>query len=667
MTRTTEPSWGSEVGPIPGHNSALTSRENTTTRLAHIQGLRAIAVLAVMAYHADGLLPGGFTGVDIFFVISGYVVTCSALRSRARNEFKVGSFLLRRARRLIPQMAFATTFSLAAFTVVFPPESLWVSARTSLAAQSFIANLDIARTTGQYFAASANLNGFLHYWSLSVEEQFYLIFPLLFFAFFVSTSLVAKRTAAAAALLLGVISLALSLFPDLRADILPHYLSGYYSPLPRLWQFLIGTSIAIVPLNVRAKARWFCLFCGVSGLTLMVSGLFVVGSSAAYPDVGAALPTLGAALFLWPVDVHNDFLRRALSLRTFQFVGKLSYSLYLWHWPAAVIAEHLDSRSTSLKLCLIVLSAIPAVCSSLLIEYRYVGRTNWKKRQVFGFSLTFVALPLFVAAGIFVPARNGAFPARALRTVSADLEGSFGSLSYFEIQEGITFPCSKSLNWEHLEFEGFERCRQTRPGDIVDVALIGDSHAEHLFLGLASLEGMQNVAYYIQVKGPIPEDPNMQEIISHVVADRNIKSVLISSAWTRGRHLDPRFAETFRSLLDSDKDLFVIGDVPQFSIDPYGCANRILWLFGRNCDEAIPSYLASNFELQEQLFRQGLPRGAFIDLSTVFCNQNAICSMESDGQLLYRDDNHLNELGSQLVAESAFARHKALRHVLGLK
>lgn len=618
----------------------------SSDRYLHIQGLRGIAVIAVVLFHLEELLPGGFAGVDVFFVISGFVVTKSALRLESIGRYSFKTFIARRIRRLAPALALATITSLLLFCLIFPAESLWITARTAVAQSAVIANLDILRTSGSYFAASAELNGFLHYWSLSVEEQFFIFFPIIFSGFVAKKKLLRATTATVAATTFAF-SFALTMSGGVRLRHLPDTLVGYYASAPRFWQFGVGIGLACLPSYFKDSCKRLINLTAFTGFFLVIASFFIGFDHSSYPNWTSLLPTIGGALLVLPSTQYTR-VGKLLGSRPFTGLGTASYSLYLWHWPFIVIAQHLSPGSLLVKLLAVFISFCPAFLSARYVEYRWTIQRPLAWIAKFRFILAFLLLPSVVSAAIYVPSRQGLSISEELGTVQSELEGEIGSLTYFEAQRDISFPCGDSITWDPLMYEGFERCRKSKAGPI-QVVLLGDSHAEHLFLGLAALQGSNNLAYFIEAGGPIVASDRMASIVGQVIADTSIDTILLSSAWSRGRHLEPGFKDVFQDLMNSGKTLWVIGDVPEFDLQPYNCKFRTLLVFGRQCETESRNFLQADISLEKTLKDLSLPDGFFVSLRDLLCDDKN-CSMRLGEVLLYRDDNHLNAEGSILLA-----------------
>ncbi|MGB5080253.1 MAG: acyltransferase, partial [Burkholderiales bacterium] len=292
---------------------------------ADIDGLRALAVTPVLLYHAGVPgFPGGFVGVDIFFVISGYLI-CGMIDADIRKEtFSLGNFYKRRALRILPALfvMFLVT-SILAYVYCLPVE-LEDYARSLASAAGSISNIYFAGTAG-YFDAPAETKPLLHTWSLGVEEQFYLIVPLLM--------LLAWRVAPKRAGLLFAVAAALSFAAAIAVSYRNTTFVFYLTPF-RAWELALGALLSIGFLPAPRTAFWKTA-CGAMGMLLVLGAIFL-GSPSAPLLLMTALASIGATLVIASSENGVSTVGRLLSLRPIVFIGLISYSLYLWHWPLIV-------------------------------------------------------------------------------------------------------------------------------------------------------------------------------------------------------------------------------------------------------------------------------------------------------------------------------------------
>jgi len=377
-------------------SSPKTKAEGVSSRRLDIQGLRALAVTAVVAFHANLFIPGGFLGVDIFFVISGFVITGMLLRELERNHrISLVDFYVRRIRRLTPALVVVLLFTIAMTQLPFWPiltkEQVFQTAIGSLLIRS---NFVIAATTGGYFDLPAKSNPLLHTWSLSVEEQFYVVYPMLFVILFVWLSRKVFKTRTVAIILLATITLgsfALPLIPNLGDGRLAELAAGYYSPLPRVWQLGAGALLAFAP-TVKVKPILTNVL-GFVGLAIVAFGLWGIDETITYPGWATIISVAGTVALIYSGQLPGSLVAKVLSTRLPVFIGNISYSWYLWHWPILVIFGLVYPQHSNWAVLAALLSLVPAWLSYRFIETRYQHKREAHPLRTFSVAaVTIVAM-----------------------------------------------------------------------------------------------------------------------------------------------------------------------------------------------------------------------------------------------------------------------------------
>ncbi|WP_456844329.1 acyltransferase family protein [Cellulomonas sp. P5_C6] len=340
-----------------------------TTRRADIQGLRALAVLAVVAFHVrPAWFPGGFAGVDVFFVISGYLITSALLRGARTGRVGLAAFWGRRIRRLMPAATVVIVATLLASAVVMPMALRPELTRQAVASALSMENWLLAANSVSYLHATALPSPFQHFWSLSVEEQFYVVWPLVVAGAALAAVRLRRSPTAViggAAVVLAGASLAWSVaVSQSQGDV------AYFSTATRAWELLVGGLLAVwLPRRQLRPAVARPAF--AVGLVLVVASIAALDNTMAFPGWVALLPTTGAALLIGAgATAFTSLPRRLMEWRPVTYVGDISYSLYLWHWPIVVLVCAALGTATVPRL-----AVVPVVAASVLLaalSKRYV-------------------------------------------------------------------------------------------------------------------------------------------------------------------------------------------------------------------------------------------------------------------------------------------------------
>jgi peptidoglycan/LPS O-acetylase OafA/YrhL len=454
-----------------------------------IDGLRAIAVLLVVAFHAfPHAIRGGFVGVDVFFVISGFLITSIICQAQRGGGFSFATFYARRINRIFPALALVLiACAVCGWFVLFPLDYREAGKAIGFGA-AFLSNIALLRDAG-YFETASELNPLLHLWSLGVEEQFYIIWPPL-----ILLAWRWKRGPLILALLLLLVSFAANIIVTPR-----NMLAAFYLPVTRFWELMTGCLLAIAASggpgrdigSVAALGGVRALFlrheagvragCAWLGLLLLAAGAMLISSDRGFPGWWAVLPVLGAALLIFagPSPWVSRYL---LGNRVMVYVGLISYPLYLWHWPllAAIRIVRFGEEPPPLMKAIAILLAVALAH----ITWRFVERPFRFRPSRAKTATAFAAVAVVGLVGVGVYAANG-FPSRFgpdIQRVTGDLLGE-AKIAY---RSG------------HCFFEGaasFEpQCDDDAPADAPRVVLWGDSHAAHLYPGLRAVQQAQEQA-----------------------------------------------------------------------------------------------------------------------------------------------------------------------------
>jgi peptidoglycan/LPS O-acetylase OafA/YrhL len=380
----------------------MTSAGSAPTRPSYrpdIDGLRAIAVAIVVAYHAfPRFAPGGFVGVDVFFVISGFLITTLLLREHERGEFSILEFLARRARRILPALIVVLVVVLGASSLAMFPGEFRLVGTDTMAGSAFVSNLAAFKTSQEYFAPSAEVTPLLHLWSLGIEEQFYLVWPW-------ALMLLWRRRVAA--VVLGIAIVASFVAATVRVRVDP--IGAFYLPQFRAWELLAGALLAFAAMRDGELRTSRARIAGIGGIALIAIATVALSREQPYPSWRAFLPVVGTLLLI--ASGEASAVNRALSHRWIVYIGLISYPLYLWHWPALAFTRLVAARpSTWMIACAVAVSAVLAVVTYHAIEQPMRRRSS-----------TRVALPLLGALAVVgivgLGVRQGRIPARSASIV----------------------------------------------------------------------------------------------------------------------------------------------------------------------------------------------------------------------------------------------------------
>jgi len=648
-------------------------------RRADIQGLRALAVIVVLIFHAGLPLPGGFVGVDIFFVLSGFVITKVLLREwNETGQIRFGSFYLRRFRRLTPALALMVTCTVAFSVLVLSPLGpLQTAAKTGLGAMLLSANAVIANLTGQYFDAPAETNPLLNTWSLAVEEQFYLIFPAILALGWAIGRRMRNRKIFPLLLVAGIAisSFVLSMTGSTSSH--PENLSwllGFYSPLTRAWEFAAGAFLVLgavaIPQHLKS-AKYLGSLLGVAGLGMVAASLWLISGSTPFPGVWTLLPVLGTVLLLVAGTASTNPVSQALSWTPMVKIGDWSYSIYLWHWPFIVFAVAIWPKSHEMAglhrpagaaAIAALLSLLPAMISYVLLEKPIRSLPKMSARKNASLIAVVVTPPILVCLGVGLWASHTLAPRYESGSVRGSRQGDVGEIAFFEYLKNEHFPCTpEEIRANAGFFETYQRCKQSKATGPVDVALLGDSYSEMLYPGFAAALPEKNVVYYGSAM-PIPSDETFPQILDYVVNTKSIKTVIIAANWTFRQVPMNEFKPVLKRLTAAGKQVYVIDENPTFPFDPQRCKFQVAPLVPQDCTQPADEYLSRpGLDLPALIsVTDSVPGAKFISVSGYFCQQGT-CDMTKGNSVLYRDPGHLNLIGSPYEVNRIIEDHPEIK------
>ena len=607
---------------------------------ADIDGLRAVAVLPVVFYHAGfSQIPGGFVGVDVFFVISGFLISGIVQDEIERKRFSLVSFYERRVRRILPALFVMMAAATLAAVWLLLPDELSAFGKSQAAATLSVSNFYFWLTTG-YFDDLAAQAPLLHTWSLAVEEQFYLILPgLLMLA-----RGVPRRRLAWAIGAVAVVSLAYSAW---SVKVRPE--AAYYLLPSRAWELALGALLAFGALPA-ATNRWVREAAGLGGLLAIAWAVLTYGVKTPFPGLAALTPCLGTAAVLWAGAGGESLARRFLGWRPMVWVGLISYSLYLWHWPVIVF----DNAGLLLggilpgkleKLALVAIAIGLATASWWFVERPFRDRGKMSRNTVF--ALAAAGAVALVATGVGLAAAKGLpgrLPAHAAWT------GSW--LGYDEraaYRDGTCFVTARSRR----PFDA-ETCLKAAPGRPTYL-LIGDSHAAALWSGLAKALPNANVLQATN-GGCRPVYPSrsrdtgcaalMNEMFGRWIPAHRPDGVWLAGRWGAG-DLPALFA-TAQALQAQGIKVTVVGPLIRYD----KTLPRLLALGELRGDPTLADRhrMTEILDLDRRMQRMAAARGLrYVSVATLICDAKACVTRTPAGIPLQFDGGHLTGEGSALV------------------
>lgn len=604
-----------------------------------IDGLRALAILPVLLFH--GGMPGfsgGFTGVDVFFVISGYLITGIIAGEIDDNRFSIVGFYERRARRIMPALTVVVVAVLIGTTLLYLPDDFISVPRSAIAAMLFTSNVSFFFETG-YFQGGAETKPLLNTWSLGIEEQFYIGFPILLLL--IAHHAPRWRTAAVAAIALASFALAVLTQDDGSGF-------AFYLLPPRAWELFVGALLALgaIPV-VEARPRREAI--AFAGLAAIVFAVTVYDRHIIFPGVTALVPVLGAAALLHCAP--GTLVGRLLAARPMVAIGLISYSLYLWHWPLFVFVEYAsDARLagwTSIAAILVSLAIAGLSWRYIELPFRRPGRIG--SRAIFaGSGIAIGAVCAISAAMILADGWPSRFSPEVQRIAAARHDVS-----------PVRDRCHDSAE------RGRPPCRLGAKVP-ASALLWGDSHGvEFAFIlsGIAAREGRSLIQRTQSRCPPVlgydpPDDPGCarvnREVFAAIEADPKLHTIYLAAFWAEDRHASPEtmrgLDRTIALLIKARRRVVLIGAVPPNSFDvPRRLAHLAQW--GR-LDQARGGdrgdLAATELRLSRVADRWKGGNFSYIDPAKAMCSER-ICTVIRSGKPLYFDSHHPSLHGARLI------------------
>ena len=609
-----------------------------------IDGLRAVAVLSVLFHHlAPSALAGGFVGVDIFFVISGYLITSQIYKEALDGHYSLRQFYKRRINRIVPALMTMIAATMAVGVIILSPSDLVRLAKSAAFAGFGLSNFYIWHAYGNYFKAVSAEAPLLHTWSLGVEEQFYAIWPLLILLLLKFN----KRYWLGIFAVLTVGALAISQVGTL------YFATASYYLLPcRFFELMIGGMLALIAAHRQSESRLYSELSSVAGFALIGVSLGCLDSASFFPGINALWPCLGAALLIWSGS-NSHLTQKLLTARPLVFIGMISYSIYLWHWPIVSYLNYFNIQiGPAIALAVAAAAILLAWLSWKFVEVpmrRSGASQSFSRVLVRRFALSVGAL-LCVCAAIIslrgIPQRFDARVTRFEQMMDAEPE---------KLRHNCHVPSARYYTPPN------PICRLGAEKDLLDGILIGDSYANH-FTGMidvmAKAEGISIMDYTMDACPPIlgyntgrgwVKSRNClqhNEIAYALIASGRYKRVILAGWWPNGPEAGSKLASSIGVIMKSGATITLIINNQMITGAASCPIRRLMFRFERTCDSARigpPEY----FKAIEAQY----PQVHFVDPNQAICDAQNICHPVLNDILLYRDDNHLNDIGSREIGE----------------
>jgi peptidoglycan/LPS O-acetylase OafA/YrhL len=635
-----------------------------------VQGLRALAVIMVVLFHSGLPIHGGFIGVDVFFVISGFVITSMLLRElNANKEINLKKFYWRRFKRLFPAFAIMLCTTLVLSSIFLSPFGNQRNVfETALGALLISANVAIAKTTGDYFDSESKINPLLHTWSLAVEEQFYFVFPLIFICVWTISHekasiyrnlkrIVLFFTIASFAILISMSHNVFS-FPGAKA------MFGFYSPIVRAWEFGAG---ALVALLIEQKGKVSNKINRINqsvGIVLLLTASFVISESNMNPGVVTLLPIAATVLLISSGITEVSWVSKFLTSKPLVLMGDWSYSFYLWHWPFVVFANILFPNSLSITILAVIISLAPALLSYYFVEdpIRRCEAKDLPRRII-----VVCAVTLFCLVGFGFGLKGEWWVSWTGNTTPQESRIAFTECTDMPFNPTMcTF--GESATGEFVLLVGDSQAYSFAEGVIEAAASLGLSTV------ISSRSGCPFSGF--DTSGAKPLDcPTWQREMLNYAKNKNPRVVLIANRSTGYTNEGWRtmvdklggvsnsnkvlaysqgISSVVKEVTESGTPVIILQNIPEPNMNIFQPT-----LF----QKLFPNFIKTSFDARESLslrapvalaersiLRQ-FPNSFLFDPVADLCVEN-ICKLFKDSKPLYSDNSHLSKEGSLLLSPS---------------
>ena len=618
---------------------------------ADIDGLRAIAVLSVIFYHLDiSLVSGGYIGVDIFFVISGFVITSQIYRQYSNNNFSVLDFYYRRVKRILPAIYFLLIYcSIFSVFTLYPSDyKKFFSAAKQVVL--FIPNIYFSRNT-DYFEPANDTSPLLHTWSLGVEEQLYLLYPIFL------VSLLKRGVNKQLVVNFFFIFITSFLFNCYLTKYHPN--QAFYMLYARAWEFLIGGMLAfgVIP---KFQNRFLITSMAFMGVVLIFFSILFLDKHSIFPGINALYPCLGTGLIIYSCSKEN-LISRALSTKFLNFTGLISYSLYLWHWPIIIFYKLLSGYEITLGSAFLLLSATYLIA---YISWRYIEQPFRSYNQISKISRY---IEKIVKKDLYI--------------LNKQVIISYAVLCILLLPVGFELlQRNNKANWRIYEAD-FGADKNYKPLFISEtenyqVLLLGDSHAVHYFPAVQKWANTKNMHAKIFAAQACPSvlvdyitndrphtiaacKEHIKSAINIINSNKEIKYVFLASRqdkYTRNsadlNKFKSALSATVKLLTDKNIQVVILDQVPFFKSSP-----NYTTLWDKLFDSSRQNNEFANIDYNFINYKLGASRQVIQEIVqeyriSYYDPLEHITKASHNGKAIFSDDNHLNPYGTVVLAEN---------------
>ena len=625
-------------------------RDNQTETNSHgailyrpeIDGLRALAVIPVLLFHANLGISGGYVGVDVFFVISGFLITSILLRDILADRFSFISFIERRIRRIVPAMLTTVAATMIVSWFVLLPDDYKRLGKAAISQVFMVSNIYHWSVAG-YFGQSAESLPLLHTWSLSVEEQYYLLLP----AMLVVVGWWKKSLIPVAIVLVGVASFMVCCWST------PRYRDFSFYMLPiRAWELLLGSILATAGERWFSSRRWVRETVSLCGLLAIVVAMATFKSTTSFPGYHAALPCLGAVAFIWANGSGLTVCGSVLASLPIRFIGKISYSLYLVHWPIFVLTRYWIGEELTLagSMSMVAISCVVAVLQWRMVEQPFRNKALFDSRRALLIA-TPSAIGMIVSLGVLLIWQKG-FPNR----INAEVMAVVAARNEREYVLELT-----STMVSNGEVGLFGR------GDGVPECMIwGDSHAMAMVPAMDCVCGEMKIIGVQTTHSCTPPLAGFKCMLPHSLLDdtepfahsvikyaceNKIKKVVLTAAWSGYARLpmfEPCLKNTVETLTNAGIQVVIVKDVAQLNRDAVMKMAKAAMAGKGNDSIGVPfeTHLTANKQVNTILESLAGPQVTVVDPAPYFVNGDGLWRAVYQGKPLYRDTAHLTVAGA---------------------